>query len=48
LNSGTAAGVSNGLSITQAVQVIMKRPKGFIEFYVSMGISLCYFIGFLA
>ena len=36
LNSGTAAGVSNGLSMTGAVQAIMNRPRGFIEFYVSL------------
>jgi hypothetical protein len=47
LNSGTAAGVSNGLSMTEAVQVIMKRPRGFVEFYVSLFLDKCLcFISF--
>lgn len=33
--TAAAAAVSKGLSITQAAQVILNRPRGFLEFYVS-------------
>jgi len=36
----TVAAVSKGLSITQAAQVIMNRPKGFLEFYSGVGVAV--------
>jgi len=36
----TVAAVSKGLSITQAAQVILNRPKGFLEFYSGVGVAV--------